>query len=538
MLTPNFDSFHIAFGTGAFTLAVCLTLSWQVRKDYHPVFKISIIFSAWLCALYIFILTSNLSDNINSQSLRGLFPGQDIVYSKNSVYGNISVARRKGQYTFYYDGTSFITTPNPDINTAEEFAHLPMLSHPDPFDILVIGKGAGGFLHEILKYKISKLAYVEIDPLVITVLKKFSTPLTEGELLDPRVNVINTDGRAFITKTCFKYDIVFIGFDTPSSLSINRLFTKEFFGLLKNRLKKNGIVAFRLPGSMTYIPVEANNLNACVLNSLRAVFPYTKTVPGDETIMHMASPDKEFSARKGNDLAKRLKDKDINTKLISPSYIKYKLDPHRAKWFEDNLCAATKRQNLDFTPVGVYFNLSYWNAMAAPRAKKLLRVLTGITPGFFQLIFVALGALLTGVLLLSGKPLDICVPVCIAGTGFSGMLFNLMAIFSFQIIYGYVYHWVGLLVSVFYAGVLSGGIWGTKNLGRIENDLTLFLKTDLFIAGFALVLPAVLGGCKYACAKTGAVFYYKIVFIIICALSGMITGAQFPLANKIALGQK
>jgi spermidine synthase len=307
--------------------------------------------------------------------------------------------------------------------------------------------------------------------------------------------------------------------------------------MIKNKLKNNGITAFRLPGSMIYIPAELTDLNACVLNSLKSVFPHTRAIPGDDTIIHMASSGTEFTRINKNNTAKRLKNSLINTQLISPSYIEYKLDPARAKWFENSLRAATKRQNLDFAPVGVYFDLSYWNSMVSPRVKKISHLFSKITPVFFLNTFAVSGILLTGLLLASSRPLRISVPLCIAGTGFSSMLFGLIAIFSFQITYGYIFQWIGLLTCAFYAGTFLGSIWITRNSGAIKNDLSLFLKIDLLSALFAMALPFILRCCQYVCSGENTASYYKIVFVTICALSGMFTGAQFPLANKIALRQ-
>jgi spermidine synthase len=113
------------------------------------------------------------------------------------------------------------------------------------------------------------------------VVQKFPTPLTGAELADPRVNIEYLDGRFFIKKTPHKYDLVLIGISNPSTLQINRLFSKKFFSLVKERLEKGGILVMVSPGSLTYLSKALGDLNACILNTLKEVYPYVRVIPGD-----------------------------------------------------------------------------------------------------------------------------------------------------------------------------------------------------------------------------------------------------------------
>jgi hypothetical protein len=77
----------------------------------------------------------------------------------------------------------------------------------------------------------------ELDHLLLKVVQRFPAPLTGAELADPRVSIEYLDGRFFIKKTPHRYDLVLVGISNPSTLQINRLFTKEFFSLVKERLE-------------------------------------------------------------------------------------------------------------------------------------------------------------------------------------------------------------------------------------------------------------------------------------------------------------
>jgi spermidine synthase len=523
-LIPYFDSFRIAFALAILNIIVCISIGRVFWKGcLFGTRKLLLALSVLLLTVFSYILFSPASNAIHKHSLRHRWPGQEIVFYKNSIYGNIAVTKSQQQYTFFSDGIPIITVPTPDAASIEEFVHLPLLSHPSPKDILVVSGGAGGIINEILKHNVKKIDYVELDPLVLTAVRKFPVELTLKELSDRRVNIKHTDGKLFVKTTPLKYDIILIGLNDPSSLSVNRLFTKEFFSLLADRLNPEGIIAFGLPGSLTYLGDDMKNLNACILNALKEAFPYTKIIPGDGTNIYMASLSKQLSKADKHTLIERFGQRNINTVLISPFHIKYKLQPQWRDWFTDSLKGATKKENLDFAPIGTFFSLSYWNSMFSPYMQPFLKACEKTTLRFFILFFIITGIIITTVSAFSKYPFKVSVPVSIISTGFAGMLFDLIIIFSFQIIYGYVFYWLGLLVSVFMAGALAGSFLVTKNLKRIKNELSFFLKTEGAIIIFALILPFILN--------------HKIVFLIASLVSGLIVGMQFLLANKIHLAQ-
>ena len=524
LLIPYFESFRIAFALAILNIAICIAIGRAFWKGcLSGARKLILTFSVLLLVFFSYMLISPASNTLHLHSLRYRWPGQEIVYYENSIYGNIAVTKSQQQYTFFSDGIPIITVPTPDIASIEEFVHLPMLSHPLPKDILVLSGGAGGVINEILKHNVKKIDYVELDPLLLKAVKMFPVELTVKELSDPKVNIEYIDGKLFIKKTPLKYDVIFIGLDDPSSLSVNRLFTKEFFYLLEKKLAPEGIAAFRLPGSVIYLNDEIKNLNACVLNALQQAFDYIKIIPGDETNIYIASSSENLLRAGENTLIKRLGQRNIKASLISPFHIRYKLQPQRIEQLKKELKGATKKTNRDFVPIGTFFSLSYWNSMFSPYMQGLLRASEKISLRFFAILFILLGIFAEGLLLLLKRPLKLSTPLSIASTGFAGMLFDLVIIFAFQIVYGYVFYWLGILVSVFMAGALAGSFCVTKYLEKIKNDLSLFLKIEAAIIIFALILPFILN--------------HKIVFLIASLLSGLMVGMQFPLANKIHLAQ-
>ena len=127
------------------------------------------------------------------------------------------------------------------------------------------------------------------------------------------------------------------------------------------------------------------------------------------------------------------------------------------------------------------------------------------------------------------------VPMAIIATGFAGMIFALMIIFTFQSIYGYVFSWIGILVAAFMAGTAGGATLMTMNLERISHDVRLFLKIDLCIIGFAIACPFLFHAAHGSLNGAGSYLVLKILFLVVAFAGGILIGAQFPLANKIYL---
>jgi spermidine synthase len=186
-------------------------------------------------------------DKLHHYSIKAQWKNQNVVHYQNSQYGNICILENEGQYIFFQDGIPNIITPIPDIPYIEEFVHLPLLAHPEPARILILSGGAGGLISEALKHpSIEAIEYAELDPLLLDLLRKFPTPLTESELNDRRVQIKHVDGRLLLRTAKHRYDLIFIGIQEPSSLQANRFFTEEFFSLAKERLNKDGILVLGL----------------------------------------------------------------------------------------------------------------------------------------------------------------------------------------------------------------------------------------------------------------------------------------------------
>jgi len=124
----------------------------------------------------------------------------------------------------------------------EMIAHVPVFSHPNPINVLVIGGGDGGTVRELLKHdSIQNIDLVEIDECVITAATTHLPDLSSS-LYDNRVGIKVEDGVDFV-KHCKSelYDIVIVDSDDPDGPS-KGLFTERFYKDIHRVLKGEGIM--------------------------------------------------------------------------------------------------------------------------------------------------------------------------------------------------------------------------------------------------------------------------------------------------------
>lgn len=534
VLIQYFNAFEIAFMISLINALISAALLWPAQKPLLQVQHLPCLLSLFYVLLFLLLLFSPLSNKIHRSSLQQQWKGLNVIHNENSIYGNITVTQRGEQLTFFIDGVSSITAPVPDLAAIEDLVHFPMLFHRKPESILILSGGAGGMIHEILKYPVVRLDYVELDPLLLDLIQKYPTSLTRSELSDSRVRIHHTDGRYFINRTADRFDLIFIGLSAPQELQTNRLFSAEFFSIAQKKMNPEGLIVLTLPGSMTYISPELRDLNGCIFDTLRGVFKYVRIVPGD-TNLYMASDSETLARVTPQDLLKRLEERKVKTSFFTRSYVEYRLHERWQQWFHRSMEKRERYINSDFQPLGVFFNLSYWNALFSPYLSPLFRFFSGLNlkVTFFA---IALVTVLLAFLFLKKPGLSPhALPYAIFASGFSDMMLDLAIIFTFQTLYGYLYHQIGLLITLFMMGVALSSATVTHRLTRIVKGHRFFLWTEIFFILFSLVLPLVLMIPSSYLERSFVDSLLYGTFLAMSFLCGSLVGLQFPLAAKLYL---
>ncbi len=530
----HLHAFQIAAAVIILNCIACLFLTVTLRGG-GALRKALSFFSAAALVAAVLALVSGGITRLNNISINKQWEGHEVVHHENSVFNNICVIKSGTQYTFFKNGIPAITTPYPDAAFLESFTHAAMLAHRSPGKILVLGGGAGGLINEILEHPSVKLVeYVEIDPLLLKLLGRFPTELTSYELGDERVKTEFVDGRLFIRGAGKEYDVIFAGAPGPTDLQTNRFFTAEFFMLAERRLAEDGILVFTVQGSTAHLNEELRNLNACIYHTAKQVFPHVRVMPGEDKNIFLASDSELVMLLDKTRVLDELSARGIERVLTLPWHIENRVHPRWIGWFEEFIQDRTDKTNLDFRPIGVFYSVAHWNAMLTPELSPLFRLIERISIPALLLAGAAALCLIPAFGRTSPAGRMRGIPFAAASTGFAGMVLDLALIFAFQSVYGYVFSWIGLLVTAFMAGSAAGAIAMTRALPRIKNDLRVFIGIEIAVMCVSLLVPAVLMGIYPFMAEAPA---SRIVFLALSAAAGLPAGAQFPLASRIRLRQ-
>lgn len=163
-----------------------------------------------------------------------------------------------------------MTTQKDEFVYHEMVAHVPLFTHPNPENVLVVGGGDGGVIREVLKHpSVKKAMLVEIDGKVIEYSKKY-LPEIAGKLDDPRVEVKVDDGFMHIAQSENEYDVIMVDSTEPVGPAVN-LFTKGFYAGIANALKEDGIFV-----AQTDNPWFKADLIRNVYRDVKEIFPITR----------------------------------------------------------------------------------------------------------------------------------------------------------------------------------------------------------------------------------------------------------------------
>jgi spermidine synthase len=152
----------------------------------------------------------------------------------------------------------------------EMLSHVPLLTHKNPKNVLIIGGGDGGVAREVLKHPNIHVDMVEIDSEVVEVCKKYFPDM--GDWKNPRLNLLIEDGIEFVKSTKDKsYDVVLVD-STDEKEQASVLFSKEFYNHVYRILKDDGVLS--LQGSSYFVALDEHKRILKRLNKFPILMPY------------------------------------------------------------------------------------------------------------------------------------------------------------------------------------------------------------------------------------------------------------------------
>ncbi len=411
----------------------------------------------------------------------------EIVRYAESPYGRVVVTREGSQYTFWESGMP--VTSGYDTAALEERIHYPLSQLDRVERVLLVSGGMGGAIREVEKYRPREIHYVELDPAV-------TRAATDLGLLreSPGLSIKNIDGRRFLRETVTDYDAVILDLPDPDTFQTNRFFTSRFFGLVRERLRPGGVFSFALDYYPNYLSEETRRKISSIHNTAALHFEEVLLLPGEKAY---------FLCRNGplsSRIPERLEVLGIPTTYIK-GYYHGNVTPERMGMLKEALDPG-EPVNTDFRPRVMNLVFQEWFKMHE----------TSPTP------FLAVLGILAGLYVVFMKREE----YTLFTTGLATMGLEMVVIFTFQVLHGYVYLEIGAIVTAFLAGLLPGAAAGRLGLGSAR--ARVLLADLLLLSGVA----AYYGWLAYGSTDIppGWFLVYGFVF-------SFFSGFQFPAATEL-----
>ncbi|MFQ5890189.1 MAG: spermidine synthase [Gemmatimonadota bacterium] len=134
---------------------------------------------------------------------------------------------------------------------------IPLLVHPRPEDVLIVGAGAGNDAAGALRHGAHRVTAVEIDPAIISLGRELHP---ERPYDSPRVRLVNDDARSFFATTDDRYDLIIFGLldsHTTTAMTNARLdhyvYTLESIERARDLLAEDGVLALSFEAFKPFI---------------------------------------------------------------------------------------------------------------------------------------------------------------------------------------------------------------------------------------------------------------------------------------------
>jgi len=184
----------------------------------------------------------------SAERTREAIANTDVLYYHEGINETISVIRPKGAaQAFIVNGRVEASTHKQDIQCQRTLGHLPMLAHPDPRRVFVLGLGTGMTLGATsIHPEVEQITLAEIERGVLPAARTFGE-YNHHVLDNPKLRIVHNDGRNFLTTTRETFDVITADPIHPWSGGAAYLYTTEYFRTASEHLAPGGVICQWLP---------------------------------------------------------------------------------------------------------------------------------------------------------------------------------------------------------------------------------------------------------------------------------------------------
>ena len=255
LLLPALGFLKTGFLVGFLNLAASVILAagfspaWPLRAFSR--FGRILLFAGILILAVGFIYAPRLDEFFTRQ----IFAGSEVLFDRTSPYQRIQLIKnRDGKLSLFLNGELQFQEGMLEKRYHETFAH-PVMSFMGERArrILILGGGDGLLAREVLRYpSVEEITLVDIDKAVtdLATAHPLLRELNSGSLSDPRLTIVHDDAFRWLLerRAQSRFNIVLVDFPDPTDPALTRLYSKEFYLLIRRNLSPSGILVVQAGG--------------------------------------------------------------------------------------------------------------------------------------------------------------------------------------------------------------------------------------------------------------------------------------------------
>ena len=463
-------------------------------------------------------------------------PSFSAVY--DTAFHNIAVLKKEDQVSVFTSGLWLFSEP--DKLSAEQGVHLALLQHQNPKTVLLLGGGIAGLLDELFKQPgIQRVDYVETDPDFIRLLKPHLSSATAASLQHPRVRLFHQDPRAFLHRSDERYDVILMNTGDPITAQMNRFYTFEFFTHVKQQLAPGGILSFAVSGGESMLgPTQVRFLSS-LKETLLQIFPHILIYPGDQN-RFFATDRSGVLLSDPSALGDRLTERDLKLIYIREDILQDAFSPFRLDYMKSILkSSAGAAVNRDFFPICYFHNLMMWGTQWHAGLQKLLNILVDLKLRWLWTALAVTGCITVAVFWMGRSKFPTAVAGSIFVSGAVEMVLQVIFLLSFQIMAGFVYRQLALIIAFFMTGLAVGAGWISRlnsSSSRTVAARKRFIRVQTLVCGLPLgllvLLPLIQEELRYLLSPVAL----GCLFSGLSLMTGILGGVHFALAVAVMAG--
>ena len=171
---------------------------------------------------------------------------ETLVALRDGPAATVTVVERDGALTLRVN-RSYILGGTATTHAERDQVVIPMLIHPEPRRVFVLGMGTGITAGAALSFDVDEVVVCELIGDVVTLAQQHFAPWSAGLFIDPRATVVADDGRSCLARSDRRYDLMVSDLFVPWQAGTGTLYTRELYEVARSRLDDGGLFVQWLP---------------------------------------------------------------------------------------------------------------------------------------------------------------------------------------------------------------------------------------------------------------------------------------------------